>query len=189
MSTPLATVNTVLTAVASRSSGVLGVNLMDFQVATIFVIIIIAFIGSAPGSAGSGIKISTLAVLLATARAGIAGKSSVEIMGRRIAQDQILKAVAVLGAAVFWITLTSFCLVITETNWRFIDALFESVSAFANLGLTTGDTTTLSTTGKLFIILNMMMGRVGALTLIFALRKKKPDKVDISYPEERIMLG
>jgi len=189
MSTPLAAVNTVLTAVASRSSGVLGVDVMDFQVATIFVIIIIAFIGSAPGSAGSGIKISTLTVLLATARAGIKGKSSVEIMGRRIAQDQIFKAVSVLAAAVFWITLTAFCLVITETNWRFVDALFESVSAFANLGLTIGNTETLTTTGKLFIILNMMMGRVGALTLIFALRKPKSDKVEISYPEERIMLG
>lgn len=189
MSTPLAVVNTLLTAVASRSSGVLGVDLMDFQVATLFVIMIIAFIGSAPGSAGSGIKISTLAVILSTARSGIVGKPSVEIMGRRIAKDQIFKAVAVVAAAVFWITLTTFCLLITEPNWHFLDALFESVSAFANLGLTTGITPTLSTVGKLFIILNMMMGRIGALTLIFALRKKKNDRVDISYPEERIMLG
>lgn len=189
MSAPLAAVNTVLTAVASRSSGVLGVDLMDFQVATLFVIIIIAFIGSAPGSAGSGIKITTLFVILATGRAGIAGKNSVEIMGRRIAFDQIFKAVAVVCAAVFWITLTAFCLVITEPNWHFLDALFESVSAFANLGLTTGITPTLSTVGKLFIILNMMMGRVGALTLIFALRKKKKGAVEIKYPEERIMLG
>jgi len=189
MSTPLAAVNTALTAVASRSSGVLGVDLMDFQVATIFVIIMIAFIGSSPGSAGSGIKISTLVVLLAAARSGIKGKKSVEIMGRRIASDQLFKAIAVVFAAFFWILLTTFCLIITEPDWQFLDALFESVSAFANLGLTTGITPTLSTTGKLFIILNMMMGRVGALTLLFALRKKKKEKMDISYPEERIMLG
>jgi len=50
-------------------------------------------------------------------------------------------------------------------------------------------TPTLSTIGKWFIILNMMMGRVGALTLIFALRKKKKGTVEISYPKERIMLG
>ncbi|MCK5632538.1 hypothetical protein KAH94_02230 [bacterium] len=189
MSTPLAVVNTALTAVASRSSGVLGVDLMDFQVATIFVIMMIAFIGSAPGSAGSGIKISTFFVLLATARAAITGKNSVEMFGRRIATDQIFKAVAVVAAGIFWVTLTTFCLVITEKNWQFLDALFESVSAFANLGLTTGITPDLSTTGKLFIILNMMMGRVGALTLIFALKKPKNEKTDISYPKERIMLG
>ncbi len=189
MSTPLAAVNTVLTAVASRSSGVLGVDLMDFQVATIFIIIIIAFIGSSPGSAGSGIKNSTLVVLLATARAAIIGKPSVEIFGRRIATDQIFKAVAVVAAATFWITLTTFCLIVTEKDWHFLDALFESVSAFANLGLTTGMTPTLSTVGKLFIILNMMMGRVGALTLIYALKKVKTERTDISYPEERIMLG
>lgn len=189
MSTPLAIVNTILTAVASRSSGVLGVEVTDFLVPTIFVIIIIAFIGSASGSAGSGIKISTLVVLLATARTGIAGKKSVEIMGGRIATDQIFKAVAVVAAAVFWISFTTFCLLITEPGWTFLASLFESVSAFANLGLTIGETSTLSPTGKMFIIMTMMMGRVGALTLIFALRKKKTDKTEISYPEERIMLG
>jgi len=189
MSLPLAMVNTALTAVASRSSGVLGVDLMDFQVATIFVIIIIAFIGSSPGSAGSGIKISTFIVLLATVRAALRGHSAVEIFGRRIATDQLFKAVAVVAAAIFWITITAFCLVITEPNWHFLDAVFESVSSFANLGLTTGMTPTLSTTGKLFIILNMMMGRVGALTLIFALKKPKKERPEMSYPEERIMLG
>jgi len=95
MSTPLAIVNTLLTAVASRSSGVLGVDLMDFQVATLLVIIVIAFIGSAPGSAGSGIKISTLFVILATGRAGIEGKTSVEIMGRAIAQDKLFNCLCI----------------------------------------------------------------------------------------------
>jgi len=189
MSTPMAAINTLLTAVASRSSGVLGVKLENFQIATIFTIIMMAFIGSSPGSAGSGIKITTLAVLLATVRAGISGRRSVEIMGRRLAHDQLFKAVAIVAAAAFWILLTTFCLVITEHNWQFLDALFESVSAFANLGLTTGITPNLSTVGKLFIILNMMMGRIGALTLIFALRKARKDKAEISYPEERIMLG
>lgn len=189
MSTPLAMVNTVLTAVASRSSGVLGVPETDFQIATLFVIIMIAFIGSIPGSAGSGIKITTLIVLGATARAALKGRPHVEIFGRRLATDQLFKAVAILAAGTFWVTFTTFCLLVTEQGWSFMASLFESVSAFANLGLTIGQTPTLSTMGKLFIILNMMMGRVGALTLIFALRKKRTETAEMTYPEERIMLG
>ena len=70
----------------------------------------------------------------------------------------------------------------------FLEILFETVSAFATLGLSTGMTAQLSSLGKLLIMITMMVGRIGSLTFILAL-KKRQETVEYSYPEERIMLG
>jgi trk system potassium uptake protein TrkH len=77
---------------------------------------------------------------------------------------------------------------ITEVNWQFLDILFETVSAFSTLGATIGITPYLSTLGKFLLIATMFIGRVGSLTLMIALRKKR-EKTEFSYPEERVMIS
>jgi trk system potassium uptake protein TrkH len=147
-----------------------------------------AFIGSSPGSTGSGIKTTTFAIFVGTVKAAVVGKTSVELQGRRIAQDQVFKALAITVLSLSWIIVATFCLLITEKGWEFLDILFEVVSAFATIGLSMGLTPYLSVTGKLFIIITMIIGRIGPLTMVLALRKKM-DKAEYMYPEERIMLG
>lgn len=193
MSTPLSIVSSLFHAVSFRSTGLLTVPVAHFQLATLLLIIIVSFIGSAPGSTGSGIRITTLAIYLAVVKAAITAHMNVNMRGRRIAKDQINKAIAIVSLSITWVIFTTFCLLITEKGWEFIDILFESICAFTNLGLTTGMTMALTFIGKIFIMLSMIIGRIGSLTLILALKKIASLKVSQAsepvYPEERIMLS
>lgn len=187
MDTPLQLLNSLFTSISSRSAGFLTVHANDLQQATLLTIMINAFIGCAPGSTGSGIKLTTAALFVASINAAIIGKTSINIAGRRIMKDQIYKALAVVSLSMAWITLTTFCLLITERSWQFIDILFETVSAFTTLGASIGITPYLSTLGKLLIILTMFIGRIGSLTLMIALRKRH-EKNEFTFPEERVMI-
>ncbi len=184
----LAACNTLFNTISSRSTGFLTINPLDLHIATIFMIIAISFIGSSPGSTGSGIKTTTFAIFLAAIRTAISNRTSVQIKGRRIARDQVYKAFAIMSLSQAWIIITIFCLLITEKQGDFLDIVFESASAFATLGISTGITPYLSLMGKLFIIASMIVGRIGSLTFILALRKK-PETIEYQYPEERVMLS
>jgi len=185
--------NALFQAISFRSSGFSSVALSEYQLPTIFIIMIIAFIGSSPGSTGSGIKITTFFVYLATIKAAIFGRSRVIIRGRTIATDQVLKCIAIVSLSIVWIAISTICLLITEAGWSFLPLLFEATSAFTNLGMSLGVTNSLSLTGKLLIITSMIIGRVGSLTLIVALRQStiraQNQPVHVTYPEERVMLS
>jgi len=112
----------------------------------------------------------------------------VEIKGRRIPQAQLFKAMAVLSLSLCWIILSTFLLALIETRSNFMSIFFEAVSSFTNLGLATEITPFLSFYGKLLIIVNMCMGRVGLLTLMLALRVQR-ERVEYQYPEEGLMLS
>lgn len=188
LSWPAALVNTIFSAISFRSAGFTTMDMATMHLATYFLIMIIAFIGSSPGSTGSGIKTTTFALFLGAIRAVVTGRMVVEVKGRRIPNDQIFKAMAVLSLSLTWVALTMFCLLISEEGWRFVDIMFEAFSAFANLGLSSGITPHLSFFGKLVIMLSMIIGRIGSLTLILAL-KRRQERVEFNYPEERVIIG
>jgi trk system potassium uptake protein TrkH len=185
-------VNALFQAVAARSAGLLTVPFAALSSATIFLILVLAVIGAAPISTGSGIKITTFAVFISTVKAALFGKTSVEIKKRSIPRDQVYKAIAIVSVALLWMIASLFILLITEKNMSFYSLFVETVSSFATLGISTGITSSLSLIGKLIIIVNMIIGRVGSLTFILALRKAhagKGEGAEFSYPEERIILG
>jgi trk system potassium uptake protein TrkH len=187
--TPLQTfLNVILIGVSTKSSGYLPIAINLVQPATILLLAVTAFIGSAPSSTGGGIKTSTFAIFLAVIRATMYGRAHAEIHGRRIARDQVYKAMAIIALASSWILIITFCLLITEQNHGFLDILFETISAFSNHGMSLGITQWLTTSGKLFIIATMIIGRIGALALIIGMRRSS-DVADFSYPEERVILG
>lgn len=162
----------------------------NFHLATILMIMGLAFIGSSPGSTGGGVKLTTFAVYLATIKAALFGHTEVTIKGRTIAISQVFRAISIISLSVAYILLTTFCLLITEKGFTLIEILFESASAFTSLGASTGITSGLSTVGKLFIITAMIIGRIGAFALILALKlTKKRDTTEYSYPQERVMLS
>lgn len=183
----------IFQAVAFRSTGLLTLPIANLHLATLFLIMIVTFIGSAPGSTGSGIRTTTMAVYLGVVKAAIEGHTTIYLLNRRIARDQVNKAIAIISLSIFWVILTTFFLLIIEPNWRFLEVVFEAICAFTNLGLSAGITPYLSTLGKILIILSMIFGRIGSLTLILALRKiairKEAIMTEIMYPEERIMLS
>lgn len=192
MSVPLASVNALFHAVAARSAGILTVDVGALHLASLFFILLMAFIGAAPSSTGSGVRITTFAVFISTIKAAIFGRTSVEIRGRSIGIDQVYKAIAIVSLSIMWVIITTFCLLLTDGGFGFFPLFLEALSAFATLGLSTGIAASLSVTGKIFIIASMLVGRIGSLTLVLALRElrhKHGEKAEFSYPEERVILS
>jgi len=180
--------NILLIGVGTKSAGLIPISMNFLQPATILILIVTAFIGSAPSSTGGGVKTSALAIFLAVIKSTIRGRIHVELKGRSIARDQVYKSLAIISIACSWILMITFFLLISEPTHRFLDILLEAVSAFSNHGMTTRITPYLTLTGKMLIGLTMIVGRIGALTLIIGMRRSS-DTINYSYPEERVFLG
>jgi len=181
-------INILFNAIAYRSTGLTTIDLNTMHSATIFLIIIYSFIGSSPLSTGGGMKITTFSIFIATIKSVLQSKSYISIKEREISQDQVFKAISVLSLSLIWLFLSTFLLLLIEEKSSFIDIFFETVSSFTTLGLATDLTPYLSTLGKILIIINMIFGRVGSLTLLLAL-KTKNEKLNYHYPQERILIS
>ncbi|MBT4855897.1 hypothetical protein HOM50_02955 [bacterium] len=185
----LSIINAFFNATSIRSTGFLSVPFAELQMATVFIIMIFSFIGSSSGSTGSGIKTTTFALLLFTAKSLLMSRKEVEIKGRRIPHETVYRASATVFLAVALIIFTIFLLLISEHNWSFLDIAFESIASFANLGITTGITAFLSFFGKIMIMITMVAGRIGTLTLALAVVSIHDKKKDYTYPEGKVLIS
>ncbi len=190
LSAPLKCANALFHAISFKSCGFILGNLNEFRSATIFFIMLVGLIGSAPGSTGSGIKITTFVIFLNTIKSAINGRSSVDAFEREIPLDQVHKVIAIIALSIGWILFTTFCLLITEVNWNFLDVFFETISAFSNVGFSLKGSEKLSDFGKILIMATMFIGRIGSLTFILGLKlRARKETIEYSYPEERVMLS
>lgn len=174
-------------AVTPRTAGYNTLNIGELRDATLFFIIILMFIGASPASTGGGIKTSTIGVLVSAIWALISGKNDAEMFGRRLSSTTVYKAFSVVFISATLVIFVTTMMSITE-NVDFLKLLFEVVSAFGTVGLSTGITPHLSIAGKLWLILTMFAGRVGPVTLALALALRKR-KGAVQYPEGRVMIG
>lgn len=174
-------------SVSPRTAGFNTINLAAMKDSSKFLTIILMFIGGSPASTAGGLKTVTMALLVITVMSIIQGKPDVAVFKRRISFRFINKALAALFMAMSLVIIVTMGLSLTE-NFTFLDILFETVSAFATVGLTLGITASLSTAGKLMIIFTMFAGRVGILTIFVALAGREK-KMLFQYPEERVIVG
>jgi trk system potassium uptake protein TrkH len=175
-------------AVTPRTAGSNTLNIPDLTQTTLFMIIFLMFIGASPGSTGGGIKTTTFAVLLGAFKSQIRGKEDVTYFGRRMDTSLIYKSLTVTVSALFLVIFVTMVLTVTEPGKDFLMLLFEATSAFATVGLSMGLTPELSPIGKGLITFTMFAGRVGPLTLAFAIaRKRKMDHY--RYPVGKVMIG
>ncbi|MCK4651236.1 hypothetical protein KAT08_03640 [Candidatus Babeliales bacterium] len=181
-------INSIFMSVTTRTAGFSTTNVAHLSIPTLFIFIILMFIGTSPTSTGSGIKTTTFALFILTIVSFAKNKSSIEIFGRKIPASQIYKTTVVVALALCWIGIATFFLLITDSNFSFIQILFESVSAFSTSGLSTGITPYLSQAGKTLLVVTMLTGRIGSLTLVLALTTRKEEQL-YSYPEERVVIG
>lgn len=178
----------LFTGIAMKSTGFVLVSFAAVHLATLVLSMISMFIGSAPLSTGSGIKSSVFAIYLAIIKAAVQGKRYAMLYERQIIDDQVYKAMAIIALSLSWITFITFCLLITEPNWDFMDVVFSAFSAFSNNGTTLKHPAELSSLGKCFMMISMLIGRIGALAIILSI-KKVGELRDISYPKEHVILG
>ncbi|WP_280549570.1 TrkH family potassium uptake protein [Halomonas sp. 11-S5] len=145
------------------------------------------FIGAGSGSTASGIKVTTLVVLLLVARAFLRGEARPVAFGRSLPDNTVMEAVAVALAGMLLIFTCLLILTITESGQTFLDLAFESVSAFGTVGLSRGITGELSVPGQLAIILTMLLGRVGPISLGYLIAKRKIK--GFRYAEGKVHIG
>ncbi|MBC8062965.1 MAG: Trk family potassium uptake protein, partial [Clostridiaceae bacterium] len=138
-----------------------------------------------------GIKTATAVVLFMTVVSVVRGHEDTEIFQKRINKEIVYKAFAITTISLVLVISVTMILSITEQpNIPLEYFLYEATSAFATVGLTLGLTTKLTFSGKILICLTMYIGRLGPLTIIFALAKRKNAKSgNIRYPEDKILIG
>jgi trk system potassium uptake protein TrkH len=174
-------------SVTPRTAGANTLDIASMRQATQFFIVILMFIGASPGSTGGGIKTTTFTILVGAMFAMIRGKEDIVIFRFRLAKDRILKAITLSMIALFLVISVSMLLSTTESA-PFLKILFEVTSAFGTVGLTMGLTPDLTLFGKILISLTMFAGRLGPITLAYALQPK-PEKELYRFPEGKITIG
>lgn len=175
------------TAATPRTAGFNVLPTEALKPATLFFLLILMFIGASPASTGGGVKTTTVALMVGTVRALIKGSDEVVFREKRIPSTLILKALTIIFVSLFLIFFMVLAMTIVE-NKPFLGLTFEVFSAFGTVGLSTGITPDLTTTGKTLLIITMYAGRIGPLTMLYALTRKLKPK-GVRYPEERILIG
>ncbi|MDQ7859976.1 MAG: potassium transporter TrkG, partial [Armatimonadota bacterium] len=154
---------------------------------TLALLVVFMFIGGSPGGTAGGIKTTTFVAPLAVIWSAIRGTPEPVLFGRRLPEAVVNKAVTLALLAVAFIMTMAVALTLSEGT-QFLPALFETVSAFGTVGLTTGLTPQLSPLGRVIVIVTIFTGRVGLLTLAFALTRRLQQPL-IRFPEGRIYVG
>lgn len=183
--------NGILTSLfSSITTRTAGFNTVDFGQAresTLFFMSIFMFIGASPGSTGGGIKTTTIVILALTIYNTLRGRSHVRMFGREIPIDLIRKSLVLFFLSISWLAIL-ILLIGSIESFTFSRVLFECVSAFGTVGLSTGITTQLSKVSKILITITMFAGRVGPLTLILSLGMNNP-KGAVRRPKEKVLIG
>ncbi len=189
-----AVISSVFQSTVTRTAGYNTVDISLLSTPVLFVMIFLMFIGASSSSTGGGVKTSSVAIMFASVYSTIRGKKNVELYKRNIPADLINNAIAIIIFYCAYIGVSLFILSVSEMDnlsahgKTFIDLLFENVSAMSTVGLSTGVTSLLSGFGKAMIILSMFVGRVGTLTIIFAVAKSVIS-TNYKYPNARTLVG
>ena len=175
-------------SVTTRTAGFATIPQENLTNASAAVSVILMLIGGSPVGTAGGMKTVTIAVLFCSAFATVRNKHSATLFGRRISEESVKKAVAV-AITFLTICIASTMLLTATSNVSALDAVYETVSATATVGLSRNLTASLNVFGKLIIIFTMYFGRVGPISLAVALGSKNESQNVISEPSEDISIG
>ncbi|MEG4027322.1 MULTISPECIES: TrkH family potassium uptake protein [unclassified Microcoleus] len=175
-------------SVTPRTAGFNTISIGQMTEASLFLTIALMFIGASPGSTGGGIKTTTFRILFCCTTAVLEGQEDVECYQRQIPPAMILKTISVVFGSMLVAFTSAILIELTNPQVEFIAALYEAVSAFGTVGLSTGITPTLSALGKLVLIATMYIGRVGVLLLMSA-AFGDPKPRSFKYAEESLLVG
>jgi len=179
-------INALFQSITLRTAGFNSVSMQGLQPATLLMMMVWMLVGASPGGTGGGIKTTTAVVLLSVIPAVAQGRSRVELAGRRVPAETVFRSAAIAVAATVLVLGGAALLMATQRSDPGA-LLFEAVSAFGTVGLSLGATTQLDGLGKVIVVLLMLVGRIGPLSLMLLLGRGPRSRV--TYPEARIMVG
>ena len=177
-------------SVTARTAGFNTIEIASMSEMSKVVLMMLMFIGGSPGSTAGGIKTVTFALIVMVLYATLRKRREVEIFRRSVRPVVVGRAVTVMLLFLFLLMAMTMLLTLTEHNssWTLLDLAFETGSALGTVGLSTGVTPTLTIAGKWIIIMTMLVGRLGPLTLLAGMTFNiKPASYD--YPSEPLMIG
>jgi len=182
-------------SVTARTAGFNTLLVGNMANETLFVLILLMFIGASPGSCGGGVKTTTLASLVILGVSRLRGRERPQIFHRSISNESMGKAISVVMVSVVVVIIAAMALLMAElgevshvlSREKFLELFFEVVSAFGTVGLSTGVTGGLTTTGKVIITFVMFVGRLGPLVIALAVSRRRAPRY--YYAEETIMIG
>ncbi|WP_217639886.1 TrkH family potassium uptake protein [Vreelandella subterranea] len=172
--------------VTPRTAGFNTLDIGALTAASSVLLLLLMFIGGAPNSTASGIKISTFFILITATKSFLQGNLNVNFFGRSLSRETLLKALATTTIGMITIFLAIFMLT-TLVKDDFLDIAFEAVSAFGTVGLSRGTTSELGTAGQLIIMAVMLIGRLGPLTLGYTLTIRH--KAHVKYATTEFPVG
>lgn len=179
-------------SVTPRTAGFNTIDTAGLGYGASLFIIIFMFIGGSPGSTAGGIKTTTTGIIIISTYRLVMGYEDVEVLKKRIDAKTTIRALAVATISIFLVTVVTVILSITEINsgFTFHDILFEVTSAFGTVGLSRGLTPHLSAIGRILITFTMFIGRIGPLTIAFAIAQgQDKNKGNYRYPIGKILVG
>ncbi|MDC3417470.1 TrkH family potassium uptake protein [Aquibacillus salsiterrae] len=174
-------------SVTTRNGGLATMDVSEFSVPTLLVLIVLMFIGASPSSVGGGIRTTTFAIMLLAILNYAKGNSSIKVFGREIDTEDITRSFIVIATATMLCFTATVILAVTE-DFPILSIVFEVASAFGTTGLSMGITGDLSTSGKIVIMFLMFVGRIGIFSFLFLLRGKETKDI-YRYPTEKIIIG
>lgn len=183
-------------SVTARTAGFNTVDLNLLGVPALFLMMFLMFVGASPGSAGGGIKTTSLALFVAILHSRLKGCAHTNVFRRTIPDEAATKTLTLVMLAILFLGAATFALLVVQVPGQaasgspgaLLNFAFEAVSAFATVGLSLGATAQLVPLGKIVVIVLMFVGRVGLLTLAFTIVKRSRRDA-VRYGEENIMIG
>ncbi|MDM5326731.1 TrkH family potassium uptake protein [Neobacillus sp. CF12] len=173
--------------VVTRTAGFNTIDIGAMNLSSLVFMMALMFIGASSGSTGGGIKVTTFAIIILAFWTVVTNRNDVNIFKRRISWELVNKSLSIVVAGMFFIFLIFFLLTFTE-NADMSKLLFETISAFGTVGLSANFTPDLSPFGRILITIMMFIGRLGPLTMAFALLNTRKD-AKVRYAEEKILIG
>lgn len=180
-------------AVTPRTAGFSTMNIGQLMPQSHLLLMFLMIIGASPGGTGGGIKTVTFCVLLASFVAFFRNRDRISMFKRTLPKIIFRRAFLILSLAIGWLFIFTVAVCFIErVHWSdpnfFRNIMFEVISAFGTVGLSTGITQSLHWISKILLSMTMLFGRVGPLTLILAISLRE-ERVMFTYPEERLMVG
>ncbi|MGF1482623.1 MAG: TrkH family potassium uptake protein [Cyanophyceae cyanobacterium] len=175
-------------SVTTRTAGFNSIDIAEMTTAGLFITMAFMFVGASPSGTGGGIKTTTLRILTNCTRSVLRGKDEVTMYQREVPVPLILKAVGVVFGSASSIILATILISVANPELNLLQILFEVISAFATVGLSTGITADLSAIAQLILVMTMYTGRVSILLLIAAIIGE-PRPTLIQYPKENLLVG
>ncbi|MDD2219740.1 MAG: potassium transporter TrkG [Desulfoplanes sp.] len=183
-------------SVSSRTAGFNTVNICTMTNISLIVLLALMLVGGSPGSCAGGIKTTTFRTIIAFAWSQLVGRRQVVINGQALEENSVNKALILLIMAVVMVVTATLLLSITEggnlphpeMRGQFLEILFEVISAFGTVGLSTGLTPGLTGPGKGIIMVLMFVGRLGPIAFL-AIIQGWQTRERFSRPERSMLIG